>query len=206
MAANSQQIKQNFLNHPYVQQANKVVSGQVNALDSELNKYPVLRDIEARTKVPKAYGVLGLAVSSVVLIFFNMFGLASPISNLIGWALPAYLSVQAIESPSQNDDKQWLTYWVVFGLLNLAESWAIRPILYWVPMYFVFKTLAIIWLMLPATRGAEVLYINVVRPALGNVKAKTQGSSTSTSSAAGTNPFSAAGTTAPSSFEHDKTL
>jgi receptor expression-enhancing protein 5/6 len=47
-----------------------------------------------------------------VLIFFNMFGLAAPISNLIGWALPAYLSVQAIESPSQNDDKQWLTYWV----------------------------------------------------------------------------------------------
>jgi receptor expression-enhancing protein 5/6 len=41
-----------------------------------------------------------------------MFGLAAPISNLIGWALPAYLSVQAIESPSQNDDKQWLTYWV----------------------------------------------------------------------------------------------
>ena len=41
-----------------------------------------------------------------------MFGLASPVSNLIGWALPAYLSVQAIESPGTNDDKQWLTYWV----------------------------------------------------------------------------------------------
>ena len=37
MSANSQQIKQNFLNHPYVQQANKVVSGQVNALDSEVS-------------------------------------------------------------------------------------------------------------------------------------------------------------------------
>ena len=83
-----------------------------NADSKKLNKYPVLRDIETRTKVPKAYSVLGLAASSVVLIFFNMFGLASPISNLIGWALPAYLSVQAIESPSTNDDKQWLTYWV----------------------------------------------------------------------------------------------
>ena len=50
--------------------------------------------------------------SSVVLIFFNMFGLASPVSNLIGWGLPAYLSVQAIDSPGTNDDKQWLTYWV----------------------------------------------------------------------------------------------
>jgi receptor expression-enhancing protein 5/6 len=37
MSANSQQLKQNFVNHPYVQQANKVVSGQVNALDSEVS-------------------------------------------------------------------------------------------------------------------------------------------------------------------------
>jgi receptor expression-enhancing protein 5/6 len=50
-----------------------------------------------------------------------MFGLASPISNLIGWALPAYLSVQAIESPSTNDDKQWLTYWVSHRFSALFE-------------------------------------------------------------------------------------
>lgn len=48
----------------------------------------------------------------VGLIFFNLFGLASPISGLLGYALPAYLSIQALESPSTNDDKQWLTYWV----------------------------------------------------------------------------------------------
>lgn len=88
---------------------------------------------------------LYFAHSSVLLIFFNMFGLAQPISNLIGWALPAYLSIQAIESPQSNDDKQWLTYWVVFGSLNLVESMGLRAVLYWVPMYFVFKTLFTIW-------------------------------------------------------------
>ena len=61
--------------------------------------------------------------------------------------------------------------------------------------------------MLPATRGAEVLYYNVVRPVFGNVKARAN----STSPVAGTNPFqkdgfNSAGTTAPSSFEHEKTL
>ena len=78
MSAQSEQIKQNFLNHPYTQQASKFFNGQVSSLDAEvsysvywigtqahgqLNKYPVLRDIETRTKVPKAYGVLGLGVS-----------------------------------------------------------------------------------------------------------------------------------------------
>ncbi|KAK1922493.1 TB2/DP1, HVA22 family-domain-containing protein [Papiliotrema laurentii] len=200
MSAQSQQIRENFLKHPYTQQANKFLSGQVQSLDAELNKYPVLRDIEAKTKVPKAYGVLVLAASAVALIFFNILGLAQPVSNLIGWALPAYLSVQAIESPGTNDDKQWLTYWVVFGSLNLAESLGLRPILYWIPMWFVFKTLFTIWLMLPATRGAEILYSNVIRPAIGNVKARAQAPS---SSSTGFNP---AGTTAPSSFEHEKTL
>lgn len=66
-------------------------------------------------------------------------------SNIIGYALPVYLSIQAIESPTTNDDKQWLTYWIVFATFNLIESIAIRPILYWVPMYFVLKTLFTIW-------------------------------------------------------------
>ena len=202
----SQQVKQNFVNHPYVQQAQKVVQGQLNTLDSELNKYPVLRDLEQKTKVPKAYGVLGLAVSAVFLIFFNLFGLASPISNLIGWGLPAYLSIKAIETPCTNDDKQWLTYWIVFGTFNLIESMALRPILYWVPMYFVFKTLFTIWLFLPATRGAETLYFNVIRPVAGNIGLRSQptfGSSTSSSTFGSSNTVPAA---APSSFAHEKTL
>jgi len=207
MSAQTQQLKQSILNHPYTQQASKFINGQVSSLDAELNKYPILRDLEAKTKVPKAYAVLALGVSSVVLIFFNMFGLAQPVSNLIGWGLPAYLSVQAIESPGTNDDKQWLTYWVVFGSMNLAESMGIRAILYWVPMYFVFKTVFIIWLMLPATRGAEVLYHNVLRPVLSNVKSRTQGSSSNSNNPFNkTEGFSMAGTTAPSSFEHEKTL
>jgi receptor expression-enhancing protein 5/6 len=80
MAPQSQQIKDNFVNHPYTQKANQFLSGQVNQLDSEvscfyfltchgviadiqLNKYPVLRDLETKTKVPKAYGVLALGAS-----------------------------------------------------------------------------------------------------------------------------------------------
>ncbi|BEI99478.1 hypothetical protein CcaverHIS631_0405210 [Cutaneotrichosporon cavernicola] len=165
----SQQIKNNFVNHPYVQQASRALQGQVNSLDAELNKYPVLREVEAKTKVPKAYGVLGLGGVAVLLIFFNLFGLAQPISNLIGWGLPAYLSIKALESPSTNDDKQWLTYWIVYGTFNLIESVALRPILYWVPFYFVFKSIFIVWLFLPSTRGAEVVYFNVLRRLAVNI-------------------------------------
>jgi receptor expression-enhancing protein 5/6 len=73
-------------------------------------------------------------------------------SNLVGWALPAYLSFKAIETPAPQDDIQWLTYWVVFGFFNFLESFALRVVLYYLPWYFAFKTVFILWLQLPAFR------------------------------------------------------
>jgi receptor expression-enhancing protein 5/6 len=37
MSAQSQQVKQNFLNHPYVQQASQVANSQLNVLDKEVS-------------------------------------------------------------------------------------------------------------------------------------------------------------------------
>ena len=121
----------------------------------QLMKYPVLSTLEQRTQIPKAYAVIGALVFVVILHTFN--SLAAPISNLVGWGLPAYLSFKALESPSQHDDVQWLTYWVVFGFFNFLESFALRIVLYYVPWYFAFKSLFIIWLQLPAFRVSPVL-------------------------------------------------
>lgn len=110
----------------------------------------MLINLEQRTQVPKGYLVLG---STFVITFLHIFNsLAAPVSNLVGWALPAYLSFKAVESPSPHDDVQWLTYWVVFGFFNFLESFALRVVLYYVPWYFAFKTLFIVWLQLPYFR------------------------------------------------------
>jgi receptor expression-enhancing protein 5/6 len=74
------------------------------------------------------------------------------VSTLLGWVLPAYLSIKAIESPGHADDIQWLTYWVIFGFFNLLEIFATRLILYYFPWFFAFKTVFILWLQLPAFR------------------------------------------------------
>ncbi|PPQ73096.1 hypothetical protein CVT24_009432 [Panaeolus cyanescens] len=158
---------QRIQQHPvYVQAANKA-SVYVNQLDKELTKYPVLNNLEQRTQIPKAYTVIGGLVLVVILHAFN--SLAAPISNLVGWGLPAYLSFKAIETPSPHDDVQWLTYWVVFGFFNFLESFALRLVLYYVPWYFAFKSAFIIWLQLPAFRGAQVTYFNIIKPLLLNI-------------------------------------
>ena len=99
--------------------------------------------------------MIGALIFVIILHTFN--SLAAPISNLVGWGLPAYLSFKALESPSPHDDVQWLTYWVVFGFFNFLESFALRVVLYYVPWYFAFKSLFIVWLQLPAFRVSPFL-------------------------------------------------
>jgi receptor expression-enhancing protein 5/6 len=112
--------------------------------------------VEQRTQVPKAYAFIGAVTLLTLLHFVN--ALAAPISNLIGWGLPAYLSFKALESPGNEDDAQWLTYWVIFGFFNFAEGFALRALLYYFPWYFSFKTLFILWLQLPAFRVSAPYY------------------------------------------------
>ncbi|EKM60587.1 uncharacterized protein PHACADRAFT_246610 [Phanerochaete carnosa HHB-10118-sp] len=161
---------QNAKQHPALIQAQSKANYYVGQLDKELSKYQAFNAIEQRTQVPKAYAFLGGVTLLFVMHSFNTF--ASPVSNLLGWLMPAYLSVKALETPAHNDDVQWLTYWVVFGFFNFIESLALRIILYYFPWYFAFKSVFIVWLQLPAFRGAEKLYGSVVKPMFANVQAK----------------------------------
>ncbi|OBZ79264.1 Protein YOP1 [Grifola frondosa] len=162
--------------HPAFIQAQAKANYYVSQLDKELTKYPLLTNFEQRTQIPKSYAFIGAVI---ILGFFHSINtFAAPVSNLVGWALPAYLSVKALESPSHQDDIQWLTYWVVFGYFNFLESFALRIVLYYVPWYFAFKSIFILWLQLPAFRGAETLYATVVKPVFANLHHKTNSTPT----------------------------
>ncbi|RLN92928.1 hypothetical protein BBJ28_00015212 [Nothophytophthora sp. Chile5] len=83
-----------------------------------------------------------------------------------GITYPAYASFKALESPRTGDaDKQWLTYWVVYGACTSLETVA-SPLLTWLPGYFVAKMAFLMWMMLPKTKGAMIVYRKVVYPCL----------------------------------------
>ncbi|CAG8621948.1 10186_t:CDS:2 [Acaulospora morrowiae] len=131
--------------------------------DKELSKYPLARQVESYLNVPKTYVAYGAGGFISLLIFFNVWG--QLLSNIIGWGYPAYASFKAIETPDEKDDIQWLTYWTVFGFVNLAEFFSDR-ILYWMPFYYLFKTLFFLWLFLPPFKGAHTVYHKFLRPTL----------------------------------------
>eukprot|EP01025_Chloroclados_australasicus_P039791 TRINITY_DN4140_c0_g1_i4.p1 TRINITY_DN4140_c0_g1~~TRINITY_DN4140_c0_g1_i4.p1 ORF type:complete len:156 (+),score=30.74 TRINITY_DN4140_c0_g1_i4:113-580(+) len=93
------------------------------------------------------------------------FGLVPVACYIVGLLYPTYNSFKAIESTSADDDKQWLTYWVVYSLISLVELFA-EWILEWIPLYFEAKLVFLAWLIAPQTKGALMLYEKFIRPFL----------------------------------------
>ncbi len=135
----------------------------LDQLDKLLAKFPAVVQFEKKTKVPKAYAATSAFLVFGLFIFFNVG--ASLLTNILGFVYPAYASFKAIESSNKADDTQWLTYWCVFGFLNLLEYFS-DFLLYWVPLYYTFKALLILYLYLPQFNGAHQLYVQVLRPHL----------------------------------------
>lgn len=47
-------------------------------------------------------------------------------------------SIKAIESSVKDDDTQWLTYWVVYGVFSIVEAFS-DIFLSWFPFYYAGK-------------------------------------------------------------------
>ena len=85
------------------------------------------------------------------------------ITCLLGVAYPCFMSFLALESDGADDDKQWLTYWVVFGLFNILDQFA-GFILTFIPFYFFLKLVFLVWLFHPSSQGATIIYNNYILP------------------------------------------
>lgn len=118
---------------------------------------------EQQTGLPRSYAVLLGGVVYLVLVFLNVAGIGQLLSNIAGFVVPGYYSLVALETSSKDDDTELLTYWVVFAFLNVIEFWS-RAILYWVPFYYLFKTLFLVYIGVPSFGGARLVYINLIRP------------------------------------------
>ncbi|XP_053291030.1 receptor expression-enhancing protein 6-like isoform X1 [Pleuronectes platessa] len=122
----------------------------------------LLATLEQKTGVKREYISLGaLSFLGLYLLFGHG---ASLLCNLIGFLYPAYFSIKAIESNVKEDDTQWLTYWVVYGLFSIVEAFS-DIFLSWFPFYYASKCLFLMWCMAPVTwNGSEIMYKRLIRP------------------------------------------
>ncbi|KAG9293845.1 hypothetical protein G9A89_019183 [Geosiphon pyriformis] len=89
--------------------------------------------------------------------------LSTIIWNFVGLLYPAYASYKAIKTNNSAKIIPWLMYWIVLTFFMIAEGITDR-LIFWLPFYYELKMIFIIWLILPKTQGAIILYYSVVGP------------------------------------------
>ncbi|KAI1419843.1 TB2/DP1, HVA22 family-domain-containing protein [Xylaria sp. FL1777] len=86
-------------------------------------------------------------------------------ASIASFLFPLFASYKALKTSNPAQLTPWLMYWSVLSCALLAESWT-EFILVWIPFYSWIRLGFLLWLVLPSTQGARVLYEGYLHPYL----------------------------------------
>ncbi|EPB67463.1 TB2/DP1, HVA22 family [Ancylostoma ceylanicum] len=116
-----------------IQKKLQPVTDQMYDKDKNKTVEKILAAAEEKTNIKREKLVYGALAG--LLIYFIIGALAQILSNIVGFAYPAYRSIKAVRSPIKEDDTQWLIYWIVFASFSIIDF----SIFSTVPFYWLFK-------------------------------------------------------------------
>ena len=134
---------------------------QALKLDS-LDTNESLAFVEEKTKIKPSVIALSLIVFlTLIIIVAEASALVIGISCFL---IPAYFSFLALETLDQDDDKKYLTYWILFSISEVLSpllSWAFSP-----TFYTIGRVLIAIGLLHPQLNLSVKLYDAYLAPLL----------------------------------------
>jgi receptor expression-enhancing protein 5/6 len=143
-------------------------------LDAQLGEIPQVRMIADMLHIPP---LAVAATAGFSLVAFCLWGFCGQlVSTFLGMLLPAYESFKCVEAFSNIADPTnsevyskassmqfWLIYWIVVALFASFE-YVLSWVLFRLPFYQPAKLVALLWLWLPQSRGANYMYHWAVAP------------------------------------------
>jgi len=146
----------------------KQANEALDLLEDKLMQYPIVQQISTKTPLRVAHLALGMAVFLTLFVLYGFGGRL--VASLVGFAWPLYQSFHSLKNKPapgvvDEEDTQWLTYWVFYSTFTLVES-ATNALEVWIPLYHLVKIVFLLWAMLPQTQGALVVYKAVIEPLL----------------------------------------
>lgn len=165
--------------HPAVKDAKKGALKQIDQLRQVLGRYSLVVEAEKRTGVDRVALVVGGVFLYILLIPVNLLGLALPTTNLLTFLPPMALAMRTLERPNDDRLRTLLSYFVVFGFVQFAESLMAGFLERKIPQYYTVKLLFLAYLIHPRTKGAQKIHQSVLRPLLATAQGSPRTSTTS---------------------------
>lgn len=132
----------------------------VKVLNKHAARIPFLDILSSKTKLEPGL-ILAIVISLTSLVILLLFGIQ--LATLFVTVLyPGYQTLKALDSHKKNET-DWLVYWTVFGIFTLAEE-LLWFILGYIPFYSLIRLAFVVYLWLPRTQGALVIYEMVISP------------------------------------------
>jgi receptor expression-enhancing protein 5/6 len=121
--------------------------------DSMGDKIPQIKDFAASQGLNSGTFIgIGLGLFSLFMIIFHGFEIAITTYTVI---YPGFCSMRAIETAGKDDDKHWLTYWMVVGVLEVLETFL--GFIFWlIPYWGILRFGLFVWMI--SFNGAVTLY------------------------------------------------
>ena len=129
-----------------------------------LDKLPALKFVEEKYKI-KPSAVL-LIVFVVLLVLSPILNTHSILTSIVCYLIPAYLSFIALESVDKEDDIRYLTYWIVFSLVEVSTPFL--RLFFNQFLYMSFRILVTVALLHPLSNISTKIYTNIIRPFLSS--------------------------------------
>ncbi|ORY40994.1 hypothetical protein BCR33DRAFT_719096 [Rhizoclosmatium globosum] len=128
---------------------------QYKKFNETLSTTPVIMEIAYLTKIPhiQVLVYLILVVCYILLVATGVF--AAYLTFVLEIAWPVVESLRVTESLEKERVQTWLSYWIVMAIVSLFEFSGVSPTF---PLYYFWKMLFILWLIIPQSNGSFVLY------------------------------------------------
>ncbi len=134
---------------------------QFEQINKALVRIGPINTLSKKTNIPPIVFIIAPLLILVIAVALDIF--ASGCTTFIGVAYPTFRSILALESKSNDDDKQWLSYWCIYGLIVVIDELACCLVAR-IPYYFFLKVCFLIWLFNPQTMGAKTIYDAAISP------------------------------------------
>jgi len=87
------------------------------------------------------------------------------VSSVVAFLYPGYASYKTLSQrpASEEELERWLMYWSVLGCI-VGVEYVAEWVVSWVPFYYTMKTIFLLYLALPQTRGSSYIYTNHLQP------------------------------------------